>query len=81
MLEKKIGKLGRDSFFFSHFLYLELYHNYQVYLDFEHNFLSDLFDYPKMCLKVLTEWQTDPTGAVWSRSTQFAKTFLSEYLA
>ena len=38
MLEKKIGRVGRDSFFFFFFFlllfYLELYCNYQIYLNF-----------------------------------------------
>ena len=44
MLEKKIGRVGRDSFF-----YVELYHNYQIYLDFahtSHKILLCLFGYP-----------------------------------
>ena len=36
--KKKIGRVGRDCFFFFFFFYIffyvELYHNYQIYLDF-----------------------------------------------
>ena len=70
--------------FFLHF-YVELYHNYQIYLEFahiSHKTLLSLFVYPKVCLKLLIEWvdrmansidphQTDPNpiGAVSSVST------------
>ena len=34
MFENKIGRVGRHFFFFfTFFFYVELYHNYQIYLD------------------------------------------------
>ena len=62
--KKKIGWIGRETFvsiyLFLHF-YVELYHNYQIYLDFmhtSHTILLSPFGYPYMYLKVLIEWQT-----------------------
>ena len=51
---KKKERVGRVSFFFFFFFFLfffcvELYHNYQIYLDFthtSHKILLSLFGYP-----------------------------------
>ena len=44
---ENIGRVGRDCFlFYIFFFFLESYHNYQIYLDFAHKILPNLFDYP-----------------------------------
>ena len=53
MLEKKVWQVGILFFFFFFFIYIffyvELLHNYQIYLDFahaSHKILLSLFGYP-----------------------------------
>ena len=48
-LKKKIDSVGRVSFLCLHFFYLELYHDYQIYLDFSQCFKRALLFSTFLC--------------------------------